>query len=248
MNQKKIVKEFKRIRNMGFLPSKRRHDTGIGKTFEDLLGVDENNCKDPDFEGFEVKTQRQLTTSYMTLFTKSPTGPKGANAILKDTFGTVDARFADIKVLHTSVFAHRVTKCASGYGFRLKVDKSTCRIRLIVSDYTTKRILSDDVYWSFDVLSNRAAHKLKGLFVVVADSKTINTTEYFRYTEAKVYYDFDFERFLTAVENGTVMFDIRIGAYKTQGSSSYGKPHDHGSAFRIRRQNLSRLFSRTLTI
>jgi hypothetical protein len=34
------------------------NDGGAGNTFEECLGVRENNLKEPDFEGFEVKTKK----------------------------------------------------------------------------------------------------------------------------------------------------------------------------------------------
>ena len=36
------------------------------------------------------------------------------------------------------------------------------------------------------------------------------------------------------------MFDIRIGSYKT--GLKRGKPHDHGSGFRVKRDFLKELF------
>jgi hypothetical protein len=36
------------------------------------------------------------------------------------------------------------------------------------------------------------------------------------------------------------MYDIRIGSYKT--GSNYGKVHDHGSGFRVRKENMSDVF------
>ena len=102
----KIKFEFERIKDLGFVKSNRinNRDGGIGNTFEDYLGVSENNLRDPDFEGFEVKTQRQITSSYITLFSKSPSFPKGANAILKEKFGEVrDENFPDLKKLYASI-------------------------------------------------------------------------------------------------------------------------------------------------
>ena len=48
-NLEKIKLEFERIKNLGFIKSTRQNnrDGGIGNTFEDYLGVEENNLKDP---------------------------------------------------------------------------------------------------------------------------------------------------------------------------------------------------------
>lgn len=53
--------------------SHRNGPTGIGKTFEDLLGKKEDNLPLPDFHQIELKAHDQAENSYITLFTKSPT-------------------------------------------------------------------------------------------------------------------------------------------------------------------------------
>ena len=104
-NVDKIVNEFKRIKKKGFIPNNRPNnkDGGIGNTFEDHLGVKENNLKDADFIGFEVKSKRIFNESYLSLFSKSPSAPKGANRILKDKFGEErDLEFVGLKKLYAS--------------------------------------------------------------------------------------------------------------------------------------------------
>jgi len=242
IDKNKIIKEFKRIKDLGYIKSRRSHNTGIGKTFEDYLGVDENNLKDPDFAGFEVKSQRQMTSSYLTLFTKSPSFPKGANAVLKESFGKPDAKFPDIKVLHTSIFGNRFNTYNNRYRFKLLVNDKAERIYFKAKSLKNDEIIKSSIYWTFEDLKACINQKLRALFVVIADSKTINRTEYFHYTCAKVYINLKFGNFIAAIKAGKLMFDIRIGAYKTLGRSNYGKPHDHGSGFRVRRGNLPELF------
>src|SRR5208283_3808247 len=80
--------DFLRIKQMGFVKSNRPHNTGVGKTFEDLIGVKENNFQLVDYMDFlELKSQRDYTGSMLTLFTKSPDVPEGANTFLRETFG-----------------------------------------------------------------------------------------------------------------------------------------------------------------
>lgn len=38
-----IIDKFKEVKKLGFVPSHRKNNTGIGKTFEDYVGVVENN-------------------------------------------------------------------------------------------------------------------------------------------------------------------------------------------------------------
>ena len=42
-----------------WIPSHRTHDTGIGKTLEDLLGIPENNFPGPNGERVELKSMRK---------------------------------------------------------------------------------------------------------------------------------------------------------------------------------------------
>jgi hypothetical protein len=244
----KIVEEFHRIKELGFVPARRSHNTGIGKTFEDHLGVDENNRKDPDFEGFEVKSQRDLTGSKITLFTKSPTHPPQANAFLKEMYGTPDSKFPEVKVLHTSCFSNKFNSHASGYGFRLLLDRRSEQLQLCVKNLESGRPMPDPVFWSFEDLRTSVIGKLGSLFVVYAETNVKRKKEYFHFVRATVHLDFQFESFLDAIDSAHVMFDVRIGAYKTRGRKNFGKPHDHGSGFRVDRSLLPTLYRETIEV
>ena len=52
-------KDFLVIKEKGFVESHRTHNTGIGKTFEDLIGVVENNNALADYEDvLELKSSK----------------------------------------------------------------------------------------------------------------------------------------------------------------------------------------------
>ena len=65
-----FIDKMKEIREKGYVRSHRHHDTGIGKTLEDLLGITENNVAGPDFSSYELKSARKGSVSMLTLFTK----------------------------------------------------------------------------------------------------------------------------------------------------------------------------------
>lgn len=48
---------------------------------------------------------------------------------------------------------------------------------------------------------------------------------------ALIYMNPSFNRFMELLRAGKIMFDIRIGSYKS--GTKRGKLHDHGSGFRI---------------
>jgi hypothetical protein len=61
-----LKNEFERISKLGFVKCTRpkNSDGGIGNTFEDYLGVKENNLKEPDFKGFEIKASLPQSQTY----------------------------------------------------------------------------------------------------------------------------------------------------------------------------------------
>ena len=241
----KVQEEFDRIKSLGFVRSTRpnNRDGGIGNTFEDLLGVEENNLKDPDFEGFEVKTHRFLNSSYITLFSKTPSFPKKANSILKERYGEVrDSEFPDLKKLYASIFSHRWGLVYEKFKMKLDVNFSEKRIYLLVDD---NKNISKDVYWNFKDLSD-GLNKLENLFSVSAKSKIVDEETYFHYDSAKVFLNIDFDKFINELNSGNIQFDIRIGVHKS--GPNYGKPHDHGSGFRVKKENLINLYNNSIDL
>lgn len=248
MNHIQELKDkFAQIKARGFVPNTRPNnkDGGIGNTLEDLLGIEENNLSEADFKGIEIKSQRLFISSYISLFTKSPSYPKRANNYLRETFGEVRQEdHADKKILYASIFGNRDSTVYDKYKMSLLVNRNLQRIYLIVKDLQSN-YLSNDIYWDFSTLQ-KASKKLDKLLLVFADSRTIEQQKHHHFTKAELYLGFDFEKFLNELENGSIMFDIRIGVYNS--GKMYGKTHDHGSGFRIKKENFSLLYNTFETI
>lgn len=247
-NMDKFIQKFNEVRNMGFVNSNRSNNTGVGKTFEDLMGVVENNRTDPDLFGFEIKTQRSLSGSHVTLFTKSPTFPKGANNIIKQKYGYTEDGCSDqnIKKIHTSLFAHRITSNEnSGYSFKLDVDRKEEKIYIVVYG-NCNDIIDRSIYYSFCVIE-KSLSKIENLAYIFAEKEINNGVERFHFVRAILYSGFKgFDFFINEIEKGNIMYDIRIGSYKS--GSKFGKAHDHGSGFRIRKNLISSLYKESCEI
>ena len=116
-----FIEEFQKIKAMGWIRTHRSGNTGIGKTLEDLLGIEENNYQEPDFGEYELKASRSNSNSMLTLFTKSPL-PKGANTRLRLMYGYASSAYNnDEKVLHATLNANTFTNIADT-GNALRVD------------------------------------------------------------------------------------------------------------------------------
>lgn len=242
-DKEQIINKFNAVKEMGFVKSHRKNNTGIGKTFEDYVGVVENNIDEPDLFGFEIKSHRELAQSYITLFTKSPSFPKRANAYLRDKFGVPYEDNPDLKRLHTSMFADKPNSYAGCYAFQLINDKKTECIYIAVYSLETKELLDCSCGYTYDDLEKVLQRKLKSLFYVSAETKTDHDgEEMFHFHKADIYESPSFSKFMDLIDKGLIMFDIRIGSYHS--GKNYGKAHDHGSGFRILEQNLRKLYAR----
>lgn len=87
-----FVQRLQKIKSMGYVGTHRQGNTGVGKTLEDLLGVEENNVPGPNAARIELKSGRKGSPSMLTLFTKSPLPPK-ANSVLLEKYGYDSGRW-----------------------------------------------------------------------------------------------------------------------------------------------------------
>lgn len=154
----------------------------------------------------------------LTLFTKSPL-PRKANSVLLQRFGYKSARGNKRKELHTTVNAKGYNKLKGKPGF--KIDIKNERINLITAQH---EIVG---YWDKETLKNSFERKLPKLLYVKAESRGRGVNEDFWFDEAWLLSGFNFNNFLRLLKNRVILIDIRIGQYPD------GRPHDHGTGFRV---------------
>jgi len=218
-----IKKALQELSQKGWIKSNRSHNTGIGKTLEDYLGITENNIALPDFGVMELKSQRLNTLSMMTLFTKSPESI--TNAEIRKRFGYPDPVFPKIKILHQTVSGGKKNKM----GFQATIDEKQGKMLILKKG----KLLG---YYSLAFLRKKALEKIgNGLILVLAETKKIKKQEYFHYRDAYLLKEIDPTEFLAHSK-----YDIRLGVYHS--GKNMGKPHDHGSAFRLAEKSLPLLF------
>ena len=231
-NLDEFIEKFTKIKESGWIETHRSGRTGIGKTLEDLLDIEENNKDEPDFAQYELKAMRTNggDTQLLTLLTKSPL-PDGANARLLETYGYIsDAYEHKKKVLHSTLSTGHFAQVADT-GKSLSVDCSDNKIRIIDNEGNSF------AYWTEETL--RAAFNKKYPFSMVhayADSQMGSRKEEFYFHTAYELSEFSFEKLLVQLREGKVKVDIRIGQYPN------GKTHDHGTGFRIQDRALTEIF------
>ncbi len=214
----KLIKKLKAIKKMGYVETHRAGNTGIGKTLEDLLGIEENNIPGPNAAMIELKSARKNVSSMLTLFTKSPL-PSKANSVLLERFGYESSRGNKRKELHTTVNAVNYNQLKGKPGFKSDIQKD--RVNLI----TAKNEIVG--YWDKETLKNSFERKPPKLLYVKAETRGSGSNEEFWFNEAWLLSGFDFDNFTQLLKEGTILVDIRIGQYPD------GRSHDHGTGFRV---------------
>ena len=222
-----FINGLRDLKGLGYVKAHRGNDTGIGKTLEDLLGVDENNLTGPDGELVELKSARKSSKSMVSLLTKSPLPPK-VNTILVNKFGYITPTSNGKKVLHNTVNAlsYNTIKGAQGFKVQVNVDK----IELL---HDTKAVC----YWDKETLKKAFERKFPRLLFVKADSKKTSSGEEFWFNEAWLLNGFSFDGVTNLLKEGKIKVDVRIG------QNPDGSGHDHGTGFRIMESNFEKCFS-----
>ncbi len=73
-----LLSKFDNVKELGWIDTLRNGDTGIGYTFESLLGIEENNEQTADFKGIEIKCKGMkegdaTSSTKINLFQAGPT-------------------------------------------------------------------------------------------------------------------------------------------------------------------------------
>jgi len=236
-------KDFLAIREKGFIESHRTHNTGIGKTFEDLIGIVENNNFLADYEDIlELKSSRELSNSMVTLFTKAPSHPKGVNSTLRETYGEPDQKAGGLKTIHTTFGAVKFNTFFGKWGFKLEIDEEKRRIYLLIKSLETDKKENIEIYYDFDIIKEIIEKKCDYIAYIKADPKIEDGKEFFHFKKATLLSGLTFEKFIQFVKEGLILYDIRIGVYRS--GKLKGKTHDHGSGFRVLKHNIDKIFTK----
>ena len=243
---KKIKNEFIRIRDLGFIQNVKSesNDGAIGNTFEEHLGVIENNLKDPDFEGWEVKTKNQFSKTATTLFSRKPSHPHKGDRYMLQRYGVPDKTYPNATNLNTTVYCDEWRSYyEKKFSTKLSLDRKKNKLSILFKD--ANGTIDNSVYWTFSDLKE-GSKKLKNTFIVLAEKKIIKKCTYFKYISAKAFIDFDFDFLLKAIENKNVVYEHRWSPDKK--GDNAGKDHNHGGGFRFSKGDISILYNSCINI
>lgn len=241
-----LIEKLKEIRAMGWILNRRPGNSGgVGNTLEDLLGITENNLPIPNAAEWELKCQRIGTSSLTTLFhiEPSPRAFKFVPAVLLPKYGWPHQTIAG-----EMSFRQTITGLSrSDRGFMVIVDRVARKVlvsfdsnavdekhRIWLKSVNQKVGLDElnpQPYWGFDDLYHKAGTKLLNCFYIQAQRKHEGHQEFFYYEKIMILQGFNFDKFLRAIEEGSLLvdFDARTG-------------HNHGTKFRLRQDRFPDLY------
>ncbi len=225
-----IHKELKIISKIGFVKSLRSNDTGIGYTIETMLGIKENNDAEPDFLfgkfPIELKSQREHTSSNMTLFTLEP--PRGTKGELKDI--NLLKKYGYIRKGRTNLYVSIQINEYNPQGFKLKLDDSE---NLLIIHKEDGIIWSYPIDYLFEKIKKKLAHKL---LVVTAESKKTKEGEFFHYKKGILFSKVTEKGFIDLIKSNSLLVEFRMHI------NSKGGARNHGTPFRLNLRHIDKLF------
>lgn len=241
-NYVELYKKFNKIRNMGWIKSKRNGSTGIGYTFETLLNIEENSFAVPDYNGIEIKTMRIFSKKNIHLFNATPDGDylfPIKRVLYKLGYPCKENK--EYKVFLSAASGKEFSQIGYSEKIKLEIDRQHNKINLIAKDKYNNDI-DISISWSFDLLKSKLYIKNKYLAIIKAKRIYRENIEYFHYVHIEFYEIKDFDTFLQLIELGIIKVTFKINVYKT--GEKAGQIDDHGTDFSIKEKNIELLYNK----
>ena len=226
MTVEELKRKIEKLRDLGWVRSYRRGNTGVGHTMEGLLGYGENNVALPDWGLLEIKTTRRDSSTPITLFSKSPKLVPGlSKKVFVEKHGYWDDK-RQRQALYTTLNAIS----ENSLGWKMVVDRGA---NTILFKHHREIVASQDP----QSLKEKMAEKVSNLVLIIADRKREGKDEYFQYNEAYLLAGAEHERLLDIIEAGDLTFDWRMHLKES------GTVRDHGPGYRMLESKLPNLYS-----
>ena len=212
-----------KIRDRGFIKTRRAGNTGVGHTLEQELGLEENCISAPDLDEEELKARRRGAGGKQTLYSL-----EGEWVVSKENY---IANYGLPCNSHDGEMSGNctITKTVNNRDLSIKTTDDYCSV---VHDDTVI------VKWSWNTLVDQFAKKFPACVSVIADVEWRKGVEYFHYNEAFHLVGTDKNRFRTAIEDNLISIDTRM---RTQNLIGKGI-RNRGTAFRINHDDMEQLF------
>lgn len=211
-----LLTRFDEIASMGFVDSLRSGSTGLGYTFETLMGIEENNDQTADYFGIEIKCKLRKEAGgggKTNLFQLGPTWRDGRTGI--ERLRAIGNLGADGRYTCHS----QVTTSPNNKGLRLAFRPDR--------DIDLRQ--HDELFgqWTSQRLAQRLAEKHSRAVFVKADSRAAGGGVKYHYNELVYCEQPDIDRFLAMVEARSIVFEFMMH------EAASGSVRNHGYPWRL---------------
>ena len=103
-----LITKFNEIKKKDWIIGKATGRGNIGLTFEQELGIVQNDLELPDYNGIELKTRGNFSRAYITLFNATFDGPNQLETKrLVNMYGYPDKIIDSVNVLNAKVYGNK---------------------------------------------------------------------------------------------------------------------------------------------
>lgn len=228
-----LLQKFDQIAEMGWVKNLRSGDTGIGYTFESLVGIEENNDKKADYRGIEIKCKKlksegTRSTGKINLFQEAPVwSEKLSNYARLEKIGRLngDGRLACYSQLTTK---------ENNLGLLLKANDVNAIVELL-------KQFEQIGYWPYQTLEDRLLEKHSRTAFIKAEISKSGTQ--FKYKEFVYCEQPSIQKFIQLVLSNEIVFEFTMSEKENR------KVRNHGYPWRLNHEDLlDRLFSTKLQL
>ncbi|GHT08397.1 hypothetical protein AGMMS49532_03340 [Endomicrobiia bacterium] len=220
MKLEEFKTKFIKLKEEGYILSKRSGPTGIGYTLESSLGVLENNNAKPDIEGAELKAHRTKEKSLITLFTFN-------NKVWEMPPLETIKKYGSLDTNGRKGLYYTMSLKPNSTGLFLEVTKAAISVRHISGEIVAS--------WSLQNLADRFIQKIPSLIFVSAHTEERAGKEYFHFYRAQLMKGTSSELLENQFKEENILVDLRL---HDKGTSA----RNHGTGFRIYEHKIPELF------
>lgn len=209
-----LLEIYDGISSRGWVDSLRSGDTGIGYTFETLAKITENNNREADYKGIEIKCKQLKSrsgTGKINLFQQGPVWIDQKSAV--ERIRVIGQPDEDGRYSCYS----QVTTEENNLGLWLDTQSTANQIDLLKS-------INQFGYWKHNTLAQRLSEKHSRSVFIKAEVKNTKAGQKFKYCEL-VYCEMPtITNFLDLVNNKKIVFEFMMREDPEKGVRNHGYP------------------------
>lgn len=241
-----LEKQFKKIKELGYIKCNYYDSGAPGRMFEILLNKKPDNLRTPDYGNIEIKTLLRKNFYNLTLFSLMP---KINNMDFQQKityfFNVFYYKMLDNKKslsnphFYLTIDSKHVVYLKGKLIFKLIFDDINCRLIL---SYYNKSCNSDKeiIYWNYSDIISIFISKLKFLAIVKYNKYVVKKIIYVHYYEMKIYNCINESNIINLLKSGDVYIKFNISS--KQNSSYEFVPYYHGVEFILNSDSINKLF------